>query len=71
MGEDYTGRFDMVATSNEGKVLIEKVRQSFKDLCLQIEAASEPGRAFAVALTELEAAHRAANRAIAEAHRAE
>ena len=69
MGEDITERFDPIEVDGDGTFLMTSVREMFKDLVRIIEQASRAGRAQSVAWTELESAHRAVNRAIAEAHR--
>lgn len=71
MGEDITQRFDHIEVTSDGQTYIEEFREHFKEMALHIEECTEPGRARAVALTELESAQRAVNRAVAEANRQE
>lgn len=71
MGEDITLRFDPIEVTPQGIGLMEVCRENFKLLALDVEDFTVPGRAQSIAFTELESAHRAVNRAIAEANRKE
>lgn len=67
--EDITERFDTIDVNGAGAYAMSEVRDLFKQIALQLDPLSA-GRARAVALTELESAHRAVNRAIAESNKA-
>jgi hypothetical protein len=71
MGEDIEARFDPIVATPEGIAAMDIVRGHFKQIVRDIQTLSEPGRAQSIAFTALEEAHRVANRAIAEANRAE
>ena len=64
-------RFDPIEVSDVGLAYLSMTRDAFKALASNLIDVTVPGRAQSIALTELESAHRAVNRAIAEANRKE